>query len=502
METENKENIDEAEEKSPSFKPWHVLYAVDTDASMFIRGNDSKTPFQKCLKALLYLADSSLLLTPRTMKSPLGVFLSENDIRKAKLIGFDQSMPENVKFLKSLIEKATDELQQLYERPGYFDFGDFLLFCKHQLDQLKTDPFKTTIVYITNVSNPVNDDEQLKIKVFNTVRNLEEQKVFLKIITMNPFFDVDDFYAELLNGLEIQKIQYVESDSDLEELLASLIKIKTVKISYKLYPFPGNEKKYFNLSSISYVRDNEIKNNVSVTKTDHAQVKKMFHHTKEIPPYVTVLNPGNKGLSPSVEFTKKEADALLKTNNLPVGLTLLYTCEKISNPYWFIKPVTIFQHNKMETNQYYIYLWNSLVKLELVMICYFKKRDNGKVHFVELEPKLVDNIQSFLCKYLPNAEEIKAHEPLDSVDIPKLAEQSMKDIIEKLSFDYDPKLFRNQIYEKKEKYIKSQLLEEDFVVDKQMENEALKSSKRIDEHIKEETEVLNNLFKKGTKRKN
>lgn len=133
-----------------------------------------------------------------------------------------------------------------------------------------------------------------------------------------------------------------------------------------------------------------------------------------------------------------------------------------------------------ETSPFFETLWQYCVDKNKVLICQSKFSRSTRPKLVELIPKYFNNQKSFLTKQICTQEmRAIALENEEAPEIREAEKQAARDLIELMTFDYNPMSFPDPVYSKQEAYIKSQIL------DTTMENphEVNISDDRIDERI-------------------
>lgn len=140
-------------------------------------------------------------------------------------------------------------------------------------------------------------------------------------------------------------------------------------------------------------------------------------------------------------------------------------------------------------------------------MCLKKYRHPSEIRYIELIPKYANKQRLFLIKDIPFCEEYcvpkDVHtEKATSSNISEEQKQLMRDLIEKISFKYEPSIFVNPSYGKKKAYVKAKLLglPEEIVED------TTSNPGQIDEEITKIVADIQNLFNvsfaiQGQKRK-
>uniref|UniRef100_A0A1Y1JSC4 Uncharacterized protein n=1 Tax=Photinus pyralis TaxID=7054 RepID=A0A1Y1JSC4_PHOPY len=437
------------------YKPSYVLIAIDTDKSMFENYQDSEpTPFRATLHACYNIIDSIALSGQQSIKGPVGIALADNDAKKSNFVEFEEPVPDVIKLLKITKDQSEDELESNFERKGNFDLADFFLLCKNKLMNVKTEAYKKTVIYVTCDDNPLGSDHKRRFKVINESQKFASIDIKLIVVTFNPKFEGRNFYSEVLEASKSEPVEKVNS-SNLKQKLSYLIRKKTNQKKVKFYPFNGDFERYMDVSVSKPTVSNRIMKNMHVTRDTQEEVKKTVKQSNA-DSYVCIYKKDGSGLV----ISKGERQILGETS-VPVGYTLLCVNKSTLQPGWVLTPPYLMKKHANETQELFESIWQFCRDNDKCLVCFQKLKQASNVRFVELIPKLINNVRQFIVKILPFAPEIHydiAKERQN--DTTEVQENAMSNLIDALTIDYDVDSFQDPVESRKKAYIKSQLLEE------------------------------------------
>ncbi|KAK4879376.1 hypothetical protein RN001_007522 [Aquatica leii] len=473
----------ETTERPLEYKPSYVLIAVDTDKSMFENEETESYPFKVALNSCYELANSLALSSQNSVKGPVGIVLAHNNTVKSNLVEFEQSVPDTIKFLKTLKGESKNELQFKYERQQNFDLADFFLMCKNKLLSIKTDVYKRIIIYITNDDNPIQNDVKKKFKLINESQKFPSFQMELVVVTFNPNFDYSNLYSEVLAASNSAPIEKVSSGT-LTQKLKSLVQRKHLVRKCKFYPFEGNTDSYFDVAVSKPTLTSRILKNMHVTRDTQKEVKKTIQQNTA-DSYECIYS---KTELPIV-INEMERQNLGETN-LPVGYTLAYVAKPRLKPGWVIKPPYLMEKHYKETLELFDIFWQFCRDQNKCLVCYQKLKRAGDIRFVELVPKFINGSRQFLVRILPFSPEIY-YNPVKTgcLEFTDEEENAMENFVDSLTFNFSVDCFRDPVESKKQAYIKSQLLQEHM----EEIDDGVESNEIIDQRISESVMMLNSV---------
>lgn len=137
-------------------------------------------------------------------------------------------------------------------------------------------------------------------------------------------------------------------------------------------------------------------------------------------------------------------------------------------------PQKVMIANPEESSERFDIFWQYCVDNEKVLLCGCRYSVAFRPKLVELIPKFVYNRRCFMVNtvYQQRRHKYVTDEFDQPLHITSEERKIAKDFINRLTFDYDPTLFPNPVYTKKEAYIKAELMGgdmNDYITVKQMD---------------------------------
>ncbi|GJQ76979.1 putative telomeric DNA binding protein [Trypoxylus dichotomus] len=204
----------------------------------------------------------------------------------------------------------------------------------------------------------------------------------------------------------------------LKENLLSLLIYRGTRASF--YPF-HNHGNYFEVIEKRYIKHQKFGNNVSVTKDTNTEVK-------------TIIRGGEAKDTYSLQYCKLK-DPLSFTSEERENL--VYDGLHSTDP-------TFIQRNRRRNCPHFDIFWQYCVDRDSNLICARKYKADGPTKLVQLTPKLVNGVRSFLVRGIPYSSDIHyqdIHNPLYS------------------AYSTDNKAI-SEAAEKKWEYVRAELLDE------------------------------------------
>lgn len=451
------ENDEETEEKAVTYKPSFVLIAIDTHKSMFIEDNAGKSSFMYCIEACYKIANSLILADRSSVKGPLGIIFAENKMTKANFIDFEQSIPETIQILKELKEQSNDNLKAKYERREDFDLGDFFLFCKNKFLSVKSDAYKRNVIYLTNNDDPIGNDPKMKFKIKHEVLKFSNLLISLYVFSYKNDFDNSLFYGKVLDECNSAPVEIFTDKSKVIDTLSSFVTHKYKKYRHKFYPFHGNAELYIDVVENKFIKTTSISKNMYVTRDSKKEVKKSTSRQNFVQNYELQYS---KSIDKKLLLNHLE-NSLIQETNVPIGYTLVCVGEETSRDGWIIDPPVFIEKHFQETELLFDSFWQFCKEKLKCLICLRKFKIGGDVRIVEMVPRFVNGSRMFLVRILPFCLDVSYLPPVESeTNFSTKAVDAMTDLINTLTISYKPSCFKDPVEEKKEAYIRSQLLQQ------------------------------------------
>ncbi|KAH1024083.1 uncharacterized protein LOC109545713 [Dendroctonus ponderosae] len=504
--------IDEQDENTTTvnFKPSFVLIAIDTHSSMFHTkkndddDDDETHAFKDALKACYEIADSLVLSTSRSNYNQFGIVLADED-QKASFIDVQNNLIDSIKFLKDKCSQSNEQLKANYERYADLDLAGFFLLCKKKFREISSAYYKRTLIYITNDDNPTKEDKQKKFTALSQAKSFEPNDINFKLVTMNKNFEISKFYNELfyLSSKGPITEELCLNKNALVEALSSKIILAYTKHKFNFYPFKGDRTRFLKVMRVNFIREAKL-SNIHKASHDGKQLVKVKENASAQEPVRFRLQLNNEKI---IELDSKDKYSII-ANNLPLGFHLQYVSDRHSNFGIVIDQVSLLLLDpKEELDQHFNQFWLYCIEKNKVLVCLKKYRHPSEIRYVELIPKYANKQRLFLIKDIPFCEEYHVPRAVHiekalSSNIRETQKQAIRDLIEKLSFDYEPTIFINPSYAKKKAYVKAKLLE----LPEEIVEDTTSNADQIDEQITEIVVDFQNLFNvsfavQGQKRK-
>lgn len=490
-----------ANEEEPSsensqsyFKPSYVLIAVDTEEAMFIKDENSYSPFSNVMNACYEIANSLLFVKDKKSWSQFAVILANNDNEKSTFIDFKDNLLDTIKLLKEKRLLKNEDLANQYKRSGDFYLADFLLQCKKKFEAIKTDVFFKTLIYITNDDNPVKGDSNKRYTALNEAKNINDSNIRFQLISTIRDFNHNLFYNELFSIISPKLPIEEEICLDVEGLIAklsSLIRPRFRKRKTYFYLSKNDLGRFLKVNIIDFITKVNLFNNAMMMRSTKTLVKKKYtSDDTEISDFTNRIEI-KFGLLNTVTLSKDK----LPQSNAPVGFHLVCVSNRISTigfvldescPLLTVDP-------KEELSAHFNTLWQYCVEKNKVLICGRKCTRVGRISYEELIPKYVNNTKMFLIRTIPafNHTQIAPVMKIEESLLSSTQKDVIDKLIDKLSFSYHPQMLPNMSYDLKARYVKAKLLDEKIDDDDVVE---VTDNDTIDERIKDIILELKNEF--------
>jgi len=493
-----------------NFKPSFVLIAIDTHPSMFETrivdesGNETH-PFKDALTACYELADSLIFSSSRSNYNQFGVVLVDKD-EKASLMEVESNFLDSVKLLKQKCSLSNEELQNGYERQGNLDLGAFFLLCKKKFKAINAAYYKRTIIFITTDDDPVEQDPQKRFTALNEAKTFEAGDITFELVTMTDKFDYTKFYNELFHLYtkpSLEEILCQDKDGLVDKLSNSIV-FRYTKLRYNFYPFKNDHSRYLKVMKVNFIRKAKLYNTSKATRDGRL--------LKRVRDNLGVDNPNSCAFTLNMGASVEPLQLELKDkydiygNDLPLGLHLQYVSDRQTQPGFVVNETTILIVDPKEDLPYFGLFWQYCVDNDKVLICIKKYKHPTEIRYVELVPKYANDQRLFLIVDLPYCHELRLPKTLETAE-PKTYETTeeqhklVRQLIEELSVDYDPKMLLNPSLAKKKVYVKNRLLDElhEEAVDPTADTEGIDG--QIGNIVGEIKRAYNWSDSQGTKRK-
>ncbi|CAH1104952.1 unnamed protein product [Psylliodes chrysocephalus] len=451
-EEEYESDYEDTELFSPSFKPSYVVIAIDTHPGMFQKQQTS-TPFRASLEACYNLADSLIFTKDTRTWSPFAVMLTGES---TPLIGFSKSILDTIKLLKDKLDLTDLELQQTHQRKGNLDLGEFFLTCKKIFHDVKTMFYKRTLIYISNDDRPIADKNS-KFTALNEIKTFAAQQIEFQILPTIESFNYKYFYNELyaILGSKIQEEVCTDAEG-LAQKLSSTILFKTNERKVLFYPFKGDSGRFLKCKRVQLFSNIQLTNSFMTTKGEKVINMKV---PGDANPVYSIRYVG-EGKAEGVHFDLCEKNAF-QDFNLPKGITLLFVGDRqVELGHVFSKP-NLIKVDPKEELPFFKKFWDNCVASNKVLVCCLKTRQPDRLRYAELIPVLINNQQMFLEKRLPYGNEIIWPAKIEYPEEEKNEERKLaiKELVNKLTFEFNPNMLPDVSLEKKKAYIRAKLLD-------------------------------------------
>ncbi|XP_044263679.1 uncharacterized protein LOC123010674 [Tribolium madens] len=457
--SDNEDAVDASAGSNTLYKPSFVLIAIDTDPSMFVKNeSDGNIPFKDCISACYNLANSLIFVQNKRSWSPFGIVLAREDA-SASLINFKDNILESIKLLKEKNELSEDKLLDLYQRKGGLNLSSFFLFCKKKFKEVNSAFYKRTIIYVTSDDNPVKDDKNQRFAALNEAKNFGCNDITFELVTMSHNFDYKIFYNELFSIIKSPPVETVVEDEDgLLEKLSSLIVRRFYQRRLLFFPFLNDQTRFLKIKQKSFVQEEKLYNNACISESGKL-LKKV---SKVVNDVIETYNL--RHADGTIEFSVEERFKI-KNTDLPVGYTLIQVSDRVTDVGIVLTHPAIIEIDPKEELDYFASFWQYCVDKNKVLICFRKLKKLDKICFVEFIPKFMNNNRVFLVKTIPfNDEHQRTPSDLATEEQSESYSGKMRsttnELINELTFDYDPKMFTNPSLTKKKAYLRSKLLDE------------------------------------------
>lgn len=456
---------------SSSFKPSYVVIAIDNHSSMFERNSHGVIPFRMCLEACHNLADTLLFRKDARSWSPFAILIS--GISKP-LTTFSENVMDVIKVLKATSGLSDDALRLEYQRKGSLDLSSFFITGKKLFHEVKTVFYKRTFLYLSNDDNPISDKNS-KFTALNEIKTFAGSQIQFQVVPTIQSFNYKLFYNELFNLLGGLKQEEICTDTEgLTQKLSSTILVNINERKLIFYPFKDDTRRFMKCLRL-YIYSNIQLYNTNMTKDGQKVINTPKH--SDIPVHYRIKHISSDK-APNVKFDLDEKDRLMDFDT-PKGLILSYVADRqVGIGHIFSSP-NLIRADPKEELPYFNKFWDNCVATNKVLVCTSKVRQPDKIRCVELIPVLVDGIQMFLEKRLPFGNEImlpqKLNYPVEEVN--KERREAVRKLVDKLTFDFEPKMVVDIQFQRKKAYIKAKLLNEPIVPvnDIQVDPQALDS---------------------------
>lgn len=454
--------MSDAEEDSTNpetfYKPSFVLIAIDTDPSMFVKNeDDGNTPFKNCISACYNLANSLIFVQSKRNWSPFAIVLAREDA-SASFVNFNDNILKSIKFLKEKNEMSEEKLLDTYQRKGGLNLSSFFLLCKKKFKEVNSVFYKRTIIFITNDDNPVRGDKNQRFAALNEVKTFEANEMNFEMVTMNSNFDYKIFYNELFSIIKNPLVEtIVEDEEGLLEKLSSLVLVRFYQRKLLFFPFVNDQSRFLKIRQQSYIYEEKLYNNASISESGKL--------LKKVPKLITdsIETFSLKHSQGAIEFSAEERNEIRETS-IPIGYTLINVSDRVTDVGIVLTNPDIILIDPKEELSFFESFWQYCVDKNKVLVCVRKLRKCDKIRFVEFIPKFANNNKLFIVKTIPFNDECK-HPPTtlatdQNISYSKEKLSVTNELINTLTFDYDPKMFINPSSAKKKAYLRAKLLDE------------------------------------------
>lgn len=453
------EHSSDDEEQSGTNSTSYLLVTIDCDEIMFQKQGDAdESTFKIVLRTCYEILELQLMRGGKRGITPIAIALVSDDIDGMALCDFKDNLPENVKKFRDLCEMSDTDLENKYKRSGILQFSNFLLNCKRKLTECGQENTKY-IAYIGNNDNPIGDDEDERRLCVNHAKTFKDFNIYLELLTFDSSFDSANFFQEILDAANCKfNYQYYLDTIGLKEKLLSLLIFRGTRALF--YPF-NNRKNFFEVIEKRYIKHQKFTNNVSVTKDTNAEVKRI---TRGGEPKDT-FNLKYSKLCDPLSFSSAEREKMVY-DGISTGFTLLGTSETnlIDVGLHSSDPLFI-QRNKRTNCPHFDIFWQYCVDKGRYLICARKYKGDGPTKLVQLTPKVVNGIRSFLVMGMPYCNDIHyqdVHNPLYQARPTdnKAISEAAENLVDALTFTYHPLKIPDTVNCRKWEYVRATLLDE------------------------------------------
>lgn len=440
----------------------YVLITIDCDELMFQKdeGNDECT-FKIVLRSCYEVLEHQLMKGGKHGVTPVAIAIVSEDIDKMAICDFNDHLPTSVKKLRELCEMSDKELEAQYKQHNTLQLSHFFLNCKRKLGECGQENTKY-IAYISKKDNPIGEDDNERRMCVNQARTFKDFHIYIEILTFNALFEYETFFKEILEIANCKfNFQYFADTIGLKEKILSLLIYRGNRALF--FPFNHDQyrKNFFEVIEKRYIKHHKFLNNVSVTKDTNVQVKEIARGGEPKDTYSLQYSTCQDPIS----FTVEERNIMVYDGN-SVGFSLLGTtkCSMLEEGLHSSDP-TFIQKNKRINCPHFDIFWQYCVDKNSKLICARKYKQDGPTKLVQLIPKLINSIRSFLVLGIPYCSDIHYQEihnpyykskPTDNVNIVAAAEN----MVHALDFRYDPLKIHDTVNCKKWEYLRAELLEE------------------------------------------
>lgn len=255
-----------------------------------------------------------------------------------------------------------------------------------------------------------------------------------------------------------------EDDDGVVDKVLPIVQPTKYHRSTRFYPNVDKHKRFMKVLVTSFSDSSKLLFNKKFTRDRHLEVAAVKISSGIETEKIAVLQ---KDFEIKI---KCEVEEKMRLSPYPVGYALLGMIDKpLTRPEMVFKKNDVMFENPKEIEKYNHFndIWQYCAAKDKVMLCSFRATKKSVPGFCELIPKVYDKKRAFLIKYLYFREDVLQYPEIpteDETESPGECDEetidTVKKLVDALTFNYDPKAFNDYEIAKTEAYVKAQLLEQ------------------------------------------
>lgn len=438
----------------------HIMFLIDASKPMFDGTFNNKTFFKTSIEICKTVV-MNLIKKNRNDKIGLLLFGTNDDKKNTpKYINVLKELTKpNIEFIKILDELMLADETSYGQSPSMplksaLQYGNFLI------NKFKENQSSSIIMLITCNDQPNVGDFKQQFHLRKILDDVNKNNIDLKLIPIGFTFNMKMFYDNILSNFN----NITVPTNGLENIDDIMLEINE-KIKYgrsvSTIKFFIDEDNYIGASLFKFYTKSKIPTKVKLdkkTNTPLVPINQVFRIDTNELMYKSDLAKYCVIAQQRIIFNNEDI-SVFKNSIIDPGIRLLgfTNKDKIIVSYHF-KTSTFIQPNN-DIVEGSTVLFNTLLECCLeknkIIMCFIKIREGGRVHLSALIPQaeIIDEYgkqkypSGYHVIYLPFSECLRSikQQPLNN-DLPNITDQQVsiaKQICEKMSIDYYPKMIKN-----------------------------------------------------------
>jgi len=438
----------------------HIMFLIDASKPMFDTVSNNTTFFKMSIEVCRNIV---LNLIKRNKNDKIGIILfGTNDDKKTtpKYINvLKEPSKLNIEYI-TLLNNLMLADETSYGQSSSMPLKSALQYGNFLINKFNENGSSNTIMLITCNDQPKIGNSKQQFQLRKILDDIIENKIDFKLIPIGSTFNMKMFYDGVLSHFNnISKPTYGLENKD--DIMLEINKIMSIGRSVSKIKFFIDKNNYIGTSLFNFYSKSKIPAKVKLDKNTNIPLVSINE----------VFRIDTNQLMDKTELTKycviaqqkiifnKEDISILKNSVMNPGIKLLgfIDKDKIIVSYHF-KTSSFIQPNE-DVVEGSTTLFNTLQECCLeknkVIMCFIKIREGGRIYLSALFPQkeIIDEYgvqkypSGFHVIYLPFLECLRSIKPqaFDN-NLSKITDQQVsiaKQICQKMSIDYYPKLIKN-----------------------------------------------------------